>query len=148
VWPPATSSRRRQAALWNARAPPLSVFSAAILLLKSANGSFLQLAQNAMSERLFDIRLVAGLALREQQIQRNYRPPITVRKLFARRPGAAFRALVLSEFVDSPLRESCRDSHDLEERCIADPFTGGGTPLAGHRDSVSELFALENRELS
>lgn len=82
-----------------------------------------------MIERLFDIPFVAGLALREKQIQQNYRPPIAVHKWFARRPGTLFRALLLSEFVDLPLRESFYDSHDLEGLRVADPFMGGGTPL-------------------
>ena len=38
-------------------------------------------------ERDFDIPFVAGLALREKQIQQNYRPVIAVHKWFARRPG-------------------------------------------------------------
>ncbi len=82
-----------------------------------------------MIERLFDIPFVAGLALREKQIQQNYRPPIAVHKWFARRPGTLFRALLLSEFVDSALRESFYESHDLEGLRVADPFMGGGTPL-------------------
>jgi len=82
-----------------------------------------------MIERLFDIPFVAGLALREKQIQQNYRPPIAVHKWFARRPGTLFRALLLSEFVDSGLRESFYESHDLQGLRVADPFMGGGTPL-------------------
>jgi len=82
-----------------------------------------------MIERLFDIPFVAGLALREKQIQQNYRPPIAVHKWFARRPGTLFRALLLAEFVESPLRESFYESHDLEGLRVADPFMGGGTPL-------------------
>ena len=42
--------------------------------------------------------LIAALALREKQIQQNYRPIIGVHKWFARRPGSLFRGLVLSEF--------------------------------------------------
>ncbi len=82
-----------------------------------------------MIEQLFDIPFVAGLALREKQIQQNYRPPIAVHKWFARRPGTLFRALILSEFVDSALRDSFYESHDLEGLRVADPFMGGGTPL-------------------
>jgi putative DNA methylase len=82
-----------------------------------------------MIEQLFDIPFVAGLALREKQIQQNYRPLIAVHKWFARRPGTLFRALMLSEFVDSALRESFYESHDLEGLRVADPFMGGGTPL-------------------
>ncbi len=82
-----------------------------------------------MIERLFDIPFVAGLALREKQIQQNYRPPIAVHKWFARRPGTLFRGLMLSEFVGTSLRESFYESHDLEGLRVADPFMGGGTPL-------------------
>ncbi len=82
-----------------------------------------------MIEHRFDIPFVAGLALREKQIQQNYRPPIAVHKWFARRPGTLFRALVLSEFVDSALRESFYENHDLKGVRVADPFMGGGTPL-------------------
>jgi putative DNA methylase len=53
-----------------------------------------------MIEKNFDIPFVAGLALREKQIQQNYRPIIAVHKWFARRPGTLFRALLLSEFGD------------------------------------------------
>ena len=38
-------------------------------------------------ERDFDISMIAELALREKQIQQNYRPIIGVHKWFARRPG-------------------------------------------------------------
>ena len=48
-------------------------------------------------ENTFDISLIAALALREKQIQQNYRPIIGVHKWFARRPGSLFRGLVLSE---------------------------------------------------
>ena len=37
-------------------------------------------------ENTFDISLIAALALREKQIQQNYRPIIGVHKRFARRP--------------------------------------------------------------
>ncbi len=80
-------------------------------------------------ERQFDIPFVAGLALREKQIQQNYRPVIAVHKWFARRPGTLFRALLLSEFVEGHLRETFLRSHDLKGLTIADPFMGGGTPL-------------------
>ncbi|MBL7179871.1 MAG: hypothetical protein ISS65_06630 [Desulfobacterales bacterium] len=48
----------------------------------------------------FDIPFIANLALREKQIQQNYRPIIAVHKLFARRPGTLFRWLLLSEFIE------------------------------------------------
>jgi adenine-specific DNA methylase len=82
-----------------------------------------------MIEKLFDVPFVADMALREKQIQQNYRPLIAVHKWFARRPGTLFRSLVLSEFVDRPLREAFYASNDLPGRRIADPFMGGGTPL-------------------
>lgn len=80
-------------------------------------------------EDQFDVPFVAALALKEKQIQQNYRPIIAVHKWFARRPGSLFRALVLAEFDDSPLRESYFRPHCLEGRTVADPFMGGGTPL-------------------
>lgn len=51
-----------------------------------------------MIEQNFDVAFVAKLALREKQIQQNYRPIIAVHKWFARRPGTLFRGLLLSEF--------------------------------------------------
>lgn len=80
-------------------------------------------------EDRFDIPLIAGLALREKQIQQNFRPIIAVHKWFARRPGTLFRGLVLSEFGDKPLAESFFQSNDFPGRRVADPFMGGGTPL-------------------
>lgn len=82
-----------------------------------------------MIERNFDIPFVANLALREKQIQQNYRPIIAVHKWFARRPGTLFRSLILSEFTSPPLRESFYKSNKLNGLRIADPFMGGGTPL-------------------
>jgi adenine-specific DNA methylase len=55
-----------------------------------------------MIERDFDVPFVADLALREKQIQQNYRPIMAVHKWFARRPGTLFRALILSEAVRHP----------------------------------------------
>lgn len=80
-------------------------------------------------ETRFDIPLVAGLALREKQIQQNYRPIIAVHKWFARRPGTLFRALALSEFGDAPLADLYFRANDFPGRKVADPFMGGGTPL-------------------
>ena len=82
-----------------------------------------------MIEKKFDIPFIADLALREKQIQQNYRPIIAVHKWFARRPGTLFRGLLLSEFSDSPLREVFYRSNDFPHLRIADPFMGGGTPL-------------------
>jgi putative DNA methylase len=82
-----------------------------------------------MIEKDFDIPFIADLALREKQIQQNYRPVIAVHKWFARRPGTLFRGLILSEFVSKPLRSSFYESNQLTGLSIADPFMGGGTPL-------------------
>src|SRR5947208_411444 len=82
-----------------------------------------------MIERSFDVPFVASLALREKQIQQNYRPVITVHKWFARRPGTLFRSLLLSEFSDGELRENYYKATELSATCIADPFMGGGTPI-------------------
>jgi adenine-specific DNA methylase len=80
-------------------------------------------------ERQFDIPFVSGLALREKQIQQNYRPIIAVHKWFARRPGTLFRALLLAEFGSTPVREAFFKSNNLQGIRVADPFMGGGTPL-------------------
>jgi adenine-specific DNA methylase len=80
-------------------------------------------------ERNFNVTFVADMALREKQIQQNYRPVIAVHKWFARRPGTLFRALILSEFVDGPLEAAFFRSNNLSGIRVADPFMGGGTPL-------------------
>lgn len=80
-------------------------------------------------EARFDVPFVAALALREKQIQQNYRPIISVHKWFARRPGSLFRALTLAEFGNAPLRDLYYTSNDFPGRKVADPFMGGGTPL-------------------
>ena len=80
-------------------------------------------------EERFDIPLIAGMALREKQIQQNYRPIIAVHKWFARRPGTLFRALALAEFGDAPLADIYFTANDFPGRKVADPFMGGGTPL-------------------
>ncbi|CAI2718092.1 DUF1156 domain-containing protein [Nitrospina watsonii] len=80
-------------------------------------------------ETKFDIPFVASLALREKQIQQNYRPIIAVHKWFARRPGTLFRALVLAEFGEKPLSELFFEANDFPKKEVADPFMGGGTPL-------------------
>ncbi len=80
-------------------------------------------------ENDFDVSLVASLALKEKQIQQNYRPIIAVHKWFARRPGTLFRGLLLSEFGDGPLKDSYFEANDFPGRVVADPFMGGGTPL-------------------
>lgn len=80
-------------------------------------------------ERNYDIGFVAALALKEKQIQQNYRPIIAVHKWFARRPGTLFRALTLAEFSNRPVAETFFQAHDFSGRQVADPFMGGGTPL-------------------
>jgi len=81
-------------------------------------------------EQDFDIPFVARLAQREKQIQQHYRPVIGVHKWFARRAGAPFRALLLSEFADGePLFSLYFRGHDLAPLVVGDPFMGGGTPL-------------------
>jgi len=82
-----------------------------------------------MIERDFDIAFIADLALREKQIQQNYRPIIAVHKWFARRPGTLFRGLLLSEFESRPLRDVYYKANDFHGIRIADPFMGGGIPL-------------------
>jgi putative DNA methylase len=80
-------------------------------------------------EKNFAISFISDLALREKQIQQNYRPIIAVHKWFARRPGTLFRGLLLSEFLDKPLHETFYQSNSLKGIKVADPFMGGGTPL-------------------
>ena len=80
-------------------------------------------------ERRFDVSLIAEMALREKQIQQNYRPIIGVHKWFARRPGTLFRGLILAEFGNGRLADIYFESNDLPGIQIADPFMGGGTPL-------------------
>src|SRR5712692_10377541 len=82
-----------------------------------------------MIERDFDVPFVSELALREKQIQQNYRPIIAVHKWFARRPGTLFRSLLLAEFGQETLRDIYFQSNDLKGLHIADPFMGGVTPL-------------------
>ncbi len=80
-------------------------------------------------EKNYDITFVAALALREKQIQQNYRPIIAVHKWFARRPGTLFRALTLAEFGNAPLEDIFFIKNEFAGKRIADPFMGGGTPL-------------------
>jgi adenine-specific DNA methylase len=78
-------------------------------------------------ERDFDAVFATRLALREKQIQQNYRPIIGIHKWFARRPGTLFRSLLLAEYNGSEsLDTSYWRAHDLRG-VIADPFMGGGT---------------------
>jgi putative DNA methylase len=80
-------------------------------------------------EHAFDVPFVAALALKEKQIQQNYRPIIAVHKWFARRPGTLFRALLLSELGERPLAEAFYEANDFPGLQVVDPFMGGGTPL-------------------
>lgn len=80
-------------------------------------------------EQNYNIRFIASLALREKQIQQNYRPIIAVHKWFARRPGTLFRGLLLSEFGGRPIEDNYYRANSFEGVTIADPFMGGGTPL-------------------
>lgn len=82
-----------------------------------------------MIERDFDVPFVADLALREKQIQQNYRPIMAVHKWFARRPGTLFRALLLSEFQRGHLRQEFYQGQALKNLSVLDPFMGGGTTL-------------------
>ncbi len=80
-------------------------------------------------EQNFNVSFVAALALREKQIQQNYRPIIAVHKWFARRPGTLFRALTLAEFGDGPVEDLFFRANSFPGKQVADPFMGGGTPL-------------------
>lgn len=82
-----------------------------------------------MIEKRFQIPFVAELALREKQIQQNYRPVIAVHKWFARRPGTLFRSILLSEFCNEELPQAFFESQNLRGLRVADPFMGGGIPL-------------------
>ena len=82
-----------------------------------------------MIERHFTVPFVAALALREKQIQQNYRPIIAVHKWFARRPGTLFRSLLLSEFGGAPVYETFYRSNRLDGVRVLDPFMGGGTTV-------------------
>ncbi|MGC1851106.1 MAG: DNA methyltransferase [Solirubrobacterales bacterium] len=80
-------------------------------------------------ERNYESGFVAQFAAAEKQVQQAYRPVIGVHKWFARRPGALFRSLVLSELADVPVSDAYLESHDFEGRVVLDPFMGGGTTL-------------------
>jgi adenine-specific DNA methylase len=80
-------------------------------------------------ETRFDISFVAAMALKEKQIQQNYRPIIAVHKWFARRPGTLFRGLALAEFGNKPIRDLFFRANDFPGKRVCDPFMGGGTPL-------------------
>ena len=92
-----------------------------------------------MIETDFDIAFIGDLALREKQIQQNYRPIIAIHKWFARRPGTLFRGLLLAEFVSGTLKENFFHEHNLAGLKIVDPFMGGGTPLVEAKPQPSKL---------
>src|SRR5437899_2125277 len=95
----------------------------------SITSSAAHTSEEHMIEKDYDVSFVAAMALREKQIQQNYRPVIAVHKWFARRPGTLFRALLLSEFSGEPLRQSFYQGHSFPHVRILDPFMGGGTAL-------------------
>lgn len=101
-----------------------------------------------MIERNFDIAFISNLALREKQIQQNYRPIIAVHKWFARRPGTLFRGLILSEFESKPLREVFYESNNFPGLRIADPFMGGGTPLLEANRVGCDVIGLDINPMS
>jgi len=101
-----------------------------------------------MIEKHFDVAFTAALALQEKQIQQNYRPYIAVHKWFARRPGTLFRALLLSEFVEQPLRDAFYRGHTLSGKRIADPFMGGGTPLLEANRIGCDVFGCDINPMS
>ena len=101
-----------------------------------------------MIEKDFDIPFISDLALREKQIQQNYRPIIAVHKWFARRPGTLFRGLLLSEFSKPPLRTNFYQAHDFPNLNIADPFMGGGTPIIEANRVGCNVFGYDINPMS
>jgi adenine-specific DNA methylase len=99
-------------------------------------------------EANFDVPFIAAMALKEKQIQQNYRPIIAIHKWFARRPGTLFRGLVLSEFSDRPLREAFFHANDFPGRIVADPFMGGGTPLLEANRVGCDVIGLDINPMS
>src|SRR5689334_17289711 len=81
------------------------------------------------NETRFDIPFIASMALKEKQIQQNYRPIIAVHKWFARRPCTLSRGLALAEFGNKPVRALFFRANDFAGKRVCDPFMGGGTPL-------------------
>lgn len=79
-------------------------------------------------ERNYDIGFVAGLALREIQIQQNYRSIIAVHKWFARRPGTLFRGFLLSEFGKAPLMDIFFEADDLRAAVLPIRSWAAGSP--------------------
>src|SRR5436190_19660883 len=94
-------------------------------------------------ESSFDLPFIAAMALREKQIQQNYRPIIAVHKWFARRPGTLFRGLLLSEFGGCPVEETFYRTNAFPGLNIADPFMGGGTPLLAANRLGGNVIGLD-----
>lgn len=101
-----------------------------------------------MMEKSFDIPFIANLALREKQVQQNYRPVIGVHKWFARRPGTLFRGLLLSEFGEGPVRDIYYQSNQLSGITVADPFMGGGTPILEANRLDCNVFGSDNNPMA
>ena len=79
-------------------------------------------------ERQFDPTFVTGLALREKQIQQNYRPIIGIHKWFARRPGTVFRSLLLAEYNGAEALETCYWREHQAEGSDSGPGSWGWHP--------------------
>ena len=92
--------------------------------------------------------MIAGMALKEKQIQQNYRPIIAVHKWFARRPGTLFRGLLLAEFSEQPLAETFFKANQFPGRIVADPFMGGGTPLVEANRLGCDVLGLDINPMS
>ena len=56
-------------------------------------------------ERDFDVTMIAGLALREKQIQQNYRPIIGVHKWFSLRPGTLYAVCSWPRYLVLPVTD-------------------------------------------
>jgi hypothetical protein len=82
-----------------------------------------------MIEQNFNIPFISNIALREKQIQQNYRPIIAVHKWFARRPGTLFLGLLLSEFSEKPFQETFYEANNLAGRQITESLQGGDIPI-------------------
>jgi putative DNA methylase len=94
-------------------------------------------------ESKFNVPFIAALALKEKQVQQNYRPIIAIHKWFARRPGTLFRGLILSEFSERPLEQAFFSANDFPNRVVADPFMGGGTPIIEANRVGCEVHGLD-----
>src|SRR5579859_6026121 len=99
-------------------------------------------------EHNYNLRFIASLALREKQIQQNYRPIIAVHKWFARRPGTLFRGLLLSEFGTGSLESIYYMANDFEGKRVADPFMGGGSPLIEANRVGCDVLGLDINPMS